>query len=215
MTSCHCCATDQQFDSAVARRDLRRFRRRGPAASTRQVLAAVQACPLPPRPTLLDIGGGIGAIHHVLLEHGFDRATHVDASAAYLAAAAEEAGRLGHTGRVQFQLANFPAVAATLPRADVVTLDRVVCCDPDYVHMLGAAADHARRLVAFSYPRPRWVIRLFIATANAARRLVGHSFRAYVHPPTGMTAVLEEAGMRRSWAGGSWVLGVQLFERAA
>ena len=214
MTCCHCCATDKQFDAAVARRDLRRFRRRGPDAPTQHLLAAVRARPLPPQPTLLDVGGGIGSIHHVLLEHGFAEATHVDASAAYLAAAADETERLGHSGRVQFQLADFPAVTATVPRADVVTLDRVVCCDPDYVRMLRAAADHARRLIAFSYPRPRWIIRLFVAGANAVRRLFGQGFRAYVHPPTAMTAVLEGAGLRRSWVGGTWIWAVEIFERA-
>ncbi|MBI4419415.1 MAG: hypothetical protein HY560_01205, partial [Gemmatimonadetes bacterium] len=88
-----CCAVEKEFDAATARRDLRRFRRRGPDAPTRQLLAAVEARALPAGSTLLDVGGGVGAIHHVLLERGFSRATHVDASAAYLAGAADEAQR--------------------------------------------------------------------------------------------------------------------------
>jgi 2-polyprenyl-3-methyl-5-hydroxy-6-metoxy-1,4-benzoquinol methylase len=215
MTCCHRCATADQFDPAIARRDLRRFRRRGPDAPTRHLLAAVQARSLPPQPTLLDIGGGVGAIHHVLLEHGFSRATHLDASGAYLAAAADEARRLGHADRVQFQLAEFPAEASTVPSADVVTLNRVVCCDPDYVRLLGAAANRARHVVAFSYPRPRWLTRLFVTGANVVRRLRGRGFRAYVHPPARMSAVLEGGGMRRAWAGGTWIWAVEVFERAA
>ena len=213
MTCCHRCATADQFDSAVARRDLRRFRRRGPDAPTRHLLAAVQARLLPPGPTLLDIGGGIGAIHHVLLERGFSQATHLDGSGDYLAAAADEARRLGHADLVQFHLAEFPAEASMVAAADVVTLDRVVCCDPDYAGVLGAAATRARRLLAFSYPRPRWLTRLVVASANAVRRLFGRGFRAYVHPPARMTAVLEGAGMRRAWAGGTWIWAVEVFER--
>ncbi len=199
----------------MARGDLRRFRRRGPDARTRKLLAAIQARTLPPQPTLLDIGGGVGAIHHVLLEQGFARATHVDASEAYLAAAADEARRIGHAERVQFQLAEFPAEAATAPPADVVTLDRVVCCDPDYTRMLGAAAERARRMLAFSYPRPRWLIRFVIEGGNAVRRLMRQRFRAYVHPPAGMRAVLEGAGMRPAWAGGTWIWAIEVFERQA
>ncbi len=213
MDSCHCCATAAHFDTAEARRDLRRFQRRGPDASTRQLLTAVQARSLPPDPTLLDIGGGIGAIHHLLLKRGFGRATHVDASDSYLAVAAEEAKRLGHGDRVQFHFGEFPAEGSALPAADVVTLDRVVCCDPDYAGLLRAAADHARRVLAFSYPRARWYLRLTAVIKNAIRRLSGSEFRFFVHSPDRMKAVLEKAGLRRVWEGGTWIWAVDLFER--
>jgi len=211
---CHRCAASAQFDDAVAQRDLRRFRRRGADAPTRQLVAAVQNHPLPPQPTLLDIGGGIGAIHHLLLEQGFTEATHLDASGTYLAVAEDEAKRVGHADRVRFLHADFPRDGSAIPPVDVVTLDRVVCCDPDYVRLLGVAADHSRRLLAFSYPRGRWLVRLAVAGSNAVRRLRGHAFRVYMHPPAEMRAVLENAGMRQTWAGGTWTWAVELFERA-
>ena len=213
MTSCHCQGADQQFDARIARRDLRRFRRRGPDPSTRQLIAAVRTLPLPPEPALLDVGGGIGALHHTLLDGRFARAVHIDGSEAYLATAAEEAARRGHSGRVEFRQGDFAAAGSGLPPADVVTLDRVVCCDPDFTRLLTAAADHARCAVAFSYPRPRWLVPAMVAAANAARRMVGRAFRAYVHPPAAMHAVLEHAGFRRRWTGGTWVWAVELFQR--
>ncbi len=215
MTCCHPEARDEQFDARVAQRDLRRFRRRGPDAPTRQLLTAVGEGSLPDAPTLLDIGGGVGAIHHVLLERRFVSARHVDASMAYLAAAAREAERLGHGSRVEFVYGDFTAVADRLPAADVVTLDRVVCCDPDYARLLTAAAAHARRAVAFSYPRARWLARALVVCANAMRRALGRAYQAYVHPPAAMAAVLERNGLRRRWAGGTWIWAVELFERAA
>jgi len=177
------------------------------------MLAAIVALPLPPGPTLLDVGGGIGALHHTLLDRGFARAVQVDLSRAYLATAAEEATRRGHSGRVVFQHGDLSSLAPGLPRADVVTLDRVVCCDPDFTRLLSAAAERARCAVTFSYPRPRWLVRVFVATANGARRLMGQAFRAYVHSPAAMTAVLEQSGFRRAWTGGSWAWAVDLFER--
>ena len=214
MTGCHCCNVDHLFDARVARRDLRRFRRRGPNAVTRALLTAVCDAAPSPAPDLLDIGGGIGAIHHRLLEQGFARATQVDASAAYLAAARSEAERLGHGDRVTFRHADFRAVSAEVPGAEVVTLDRVVCCDPDFDSLLGAAGLHARRLLAFSYPRPRWPVRAVIAMANAWLRLRRQSFRVFAHSPRAMAAVLERGGLRRRWAGGTWVWAVEVFERA-
>ncbi|HEV8340457.1 MAG TPA: methyltransferase domain-containing protein [bacterium] len=213
MTCCRCQATDEQFDARFAQHDLKRFQSRGPDASTRQLLAAIGEIPLPPEPVLLDVGGGVGAIHHVLLERGFARAVHVDASAAYLAVAEAEAGRRGHAGRVDFLHADFPEVAQSLPLADLVTLDRVVCCDPDFTRLLGAAADRARRLVAFSYPRPRFIVRLVMAAFNFTNRLRGRTFRAYVHPPAAMTAALERAGTHRRREGGTWFWAVEVFER--
>jgi magnesium-protoporphyrin O-methyltransferase len=177
------------------------------------LLAAIAEVALPAKPTLLDIGGGIGTIHHVLLDRGFSHATHVDASAAYIAVANEEANRLGHAQRVTFEHADFREAAASVPRVDVVTLDRVVCCDPDYGSLLGAAADHAGRVLAFTYPRARWYNRAFVAMANAWRRVQGAAFRAYVHSPGSMTAVLKKHGLRRRWTGGTWIWKVEVFER--
>ena len=190
MTCSHCVVTDRQFDPAVARGDLKRFRRRGPDAPTRKLLAAIQGAEPPANATLLDVGGGIGAIHHHLLDHGFSKAVHVDASTAYLAAAKEEAERRGHGDRVSFHHADLRAVARDLTLADVVTLDKVVCCDPDHAGLLRAAADHARTLLAFSYPRRTWISRAITAVGNRWRAVWGDPFRAFVHPPAAMAAIV-------------------------
>jgi magnesium-protoporphyrin O-methyltransferase len=214
MTTCQCCAADQEFGVAIAARELRRFRKRGPNKPTRQLLDAVRRASLPAEPSLLDVGGGIGAIHHVLLDGGFGRATHMDASRAYLDVAQEEAERRGHKARVAFVHGDFHALAAATPPADVVTLDRVVCCDPDFATLLGAAADHARHVLALTYPHDRWYTRLFVKAINGLRRLRGTPFRAYVHPPGAMAAIIEGRGLRRLWSGGTVVWKVEVFERA-
>ncbi len=211
-----CCAgyaNDEFFDAKVARRELKRYRKRGPGPWTQKLLTAIEAASLPEGSTLLDIGGGVGTIHHRLLEHGVAHATQVDASSAYLAAAAEEVERLGHFGRVDLRQGDFHALAAELPPFDIVTLDRVVCCDPDYESMLGQAAAHARRLVAFTYPRPRWMVRAVVGFGNALGRIAGRTFRAYVHSPDAMAAVLERNGLRRRWAGGTFIWAAEVFER--
>jgi hypothetical protein len=69
-------------------------------------------------------------------------------------------------------------------------------------------------LVAFSYPRERWLMRFVVAAANAVRRIMHRDYRAYVHPPERMRAVLERAGMAQSWTGGTWIWAVEIFERA-
>ncbi|HEV8200883.1 MAG TPA: class I SAM-dependent methyltransferase [Candidatus Polarisedimenticolia bacterium] len=213
MTTCQCCAADQEFGTAIASRELRRFRKRGPNKPTRHLLDAVRRVTLPAQPSLLDVGGGIGAIHHVLLAGGFASATHMDASRAYLDVAQEEAERRGHKARVAFVHGDFHALAAATPPADVVTLDRVVCCDPDFATLLGAAADHARYLLALTYPHDRWYTRLFVKAINGLRRVRGTPFRAYIHPPEAISAVVERRGLRSLWSGGTVVWRVEVFER--
>lgn len=213
MDYCHCKAVDEEFDARWARRDVRRFERRGPEATTRLILTEVREVPLPPRPVLLDVGGGIGAIHHLLLEQGFASAIHVDASSGYLAVAAEEARKRGHAERVEFRHADFSSVAGSLPQADLVTLDRVVCCDPDYAGLLGAAAGRARRALAFSFPRPRWFVHLVMGAFNLLNRLRGRAFRAHVHSPAKMAGVLEQAGLTRRRSARTFFWAVEIFER--
>src|SRR5262245_26859554 len=210
-----CSAVEEEFNAALAERDLKRFIRRGPDPSTRHLLSAIREVPGPAAATLLDIGGGIGVIHHVLLDQGFTRAAHVDGSSAYLAVARSEAARRGHSARVAFHHGDFHSLAPQLPAADLVTLDRVVCCDPDGIGLLRAAADHAKRSLVFSYPKDRWYSRVVVALENVSYRLRRRSFRAYIHSPAAMTAVIERAGLRRRWSGGTWIWSVELFERAS
>ncbi len=194
---CNCCQiTDKTFGESDARAGLRRYLRRGPATQTRELLEAIRSLHLK-EATLLDIGGGIGAIHHELLDDGVSHATHVDASGAYLRAAESEAARRGHAQHVDFIQADFTDVASTLPAADIVTLDRVVCCYPDFRSLLTAAAGRTKQVLALSYPRERWYTRLVIALMDSIQALRRDPFRVFVHPVVQMDDVLQGAGLRR------------------
>src|SRR5919202_1825939 len=165
----HCCGLTTLFDARLARRDLDSYRRRGPSASTRRLLAAVRDAGRPPE-TLLDVGGGVGAIAHELLAAGAARATMVDASPSYLAAAREEAERRGTTDRLQLRQGDLVEVADDVPPADVVTLDKVVCCYPDMETLLSVSAARARRLYGIVYPLDGWWVSLAVAVENGVPR---------------------------------------------
>jgi hypothetical protein len=62
--------------------------------------------------------------------------------------------------------------------ADLVMLHRVVCCYPDYERLLGAAADHARRALVFSYPPRNALSRAFYSVFNLVMRLTQAAFAA-------------------------------------
>ncbi len=104
-------------------------------------------------------------------------------------------------------------IAGTLPDADVVTLDRVVCCYPDAEALLRQAAGRARQLLAFTYPRDRWHVRTLIVLENFWRRLTGKEFRAFVHAPERMGSVLETAGLVRATRRETFVWTFDLYRR--
>ena len=210
----NCCTGcyDEQFDDVQARRDLKRFRKHGPAAATRKLLNALRSFGLDDA-TLLDIGGGVGAVHHELLVAGVRSAVHVDASSAYIAAAKEESTRRGHTNRVAFEHGDFVALAPTIAPATVVTLDRVICCYADMEAMVAASASHAQRLYGAVYPRERWYVRLALRSVNAYSRVRRRSFRVYLHSPAAIDAAVARQGLTRRTCVDTFIWRVAVYER--
>lgn len=213
MSSCSpCCGAEEQFDRKRVERDLRRFRKRGPEITTRLMLEELRRWPLEGL-NLLDIGGGIGVIGKELAGNGVAGVTMVDASSAFLEVARQEVAPRFASRPAQFFLGDFAEIAATVPEADIVTLDRVVCCYADGEALLREAAAKTRRLLAFSYPRNRWLARMMIALDNFMRRIKGKSFRAFVHPPERMEQTLEAAGLALSARRKSVVWALAVYRR--
>jgi magnesium-protoporphyrin O-methyltransferase len=210
---CNCCEiTDSAFTEEEAKAELRNYRRRGPMSQTKLLLESIRSLRLKDA-NLLDIGGGIGAIHHEMLEDVAREATHVDASSAYLKEARQEAARRGHSERVNFIHADFTDVASELPRADIVTLDRVVCCYPDFRRLLQAAAEHSQRALALTYPRETWYLRFALKVANFFQRLRRDPFRVFLHPVADMDALLKREGFQRVSLRRLFVWEIALYQR--
>ncbi len=191
-----CCsfegAVDQQFGAKNARRELRRYHRRGVGATARMLLAGLAKARLL-EGTVLDVGAGIGGLTFELLEQGVQGAVVVEASAAYADVVASEAARRGHASTVRVVRGDFLNVAGEVPSAGIVTLDRVVCCYPRYAELLAAAVGHSEYGFAFSYPRERWFMRAAMALANVLMRTKS-GFRTFVHPEDDMRRLIEQAG---------------------
>src|SRR5690242_17537937 len=170
VSACHCEGYESQFGARHAAKDLKRYRGKGPDETTRLLLDALRAKGVAGA-TILDVGAGIGVVHHELLGAGARSATHVDATAAHIRAAQEEADRKGHQGRVTFLTGDFVSLAGGIPPADIVTLDRVICCYPNMEELVAASAPKARRLYGAVYPREKWLVRAVVTLGNWVRRL--------------------------------------------
>ncbi len=212
MTCCHCDLADKEFGEKTARRDLTRYRKRGPNASTRKLISAVRGHPIV-NAKLLDIGSGIGAVTHELLDGAVASATLVDESSAYQAMAQELADEHGNRDRYTFVAGDFVEVQPTLPSADLVTLDRVVCCYPDVERLLGAVADTGATWCGLSYPKNRWHVRFVVAVINASLWVRRTNFRVFVHPEQRIWGSLEKQGFTVCHESGTFVWKIVLLER--
>jgi magnesium-protoporphyrin O-methyltransferase len=161
---------------------------------------------------VLEIGGGVGEIEIELLKAGAGRATNLELSPAYDEEAHALARENGVDDRVERRIHDI--AEAPVEPADVVVLHRVVCCYPDYERLLGAAADHARRLLVFSYPPRNIASRTFMTIANGVQALLRRDFRSFTHPPAAMLAVPKRKGMEQTFAHHGFVWQVAGLERA-
>jgi len=207
-----CCTPggyDEMFDERQARKDLRAYRRRGLKRDARRAVAFLRGRGIEGA-TVLEVGGGIGAVQKELLEAGAARTVNVELSHAYEAAAAEL--RAGLDERVERRFGDFVEQPAEF--ADAVVLVRVVCCYPDAERMVGAAAAAARRLLVLTYPPDNRVARAIAGAGNLVLRLSGRDFRAYVHSHRLIRETAERHGLRQVYAGRALVWRTAGFERA-
>jgi magnesium-protoporphyrin O-methyltransferase len=105
-----------------------------------------------------------------------------------------EAVDAGAERRVDRRIHDIVQDPSSVAPADVVVLHRVVCCYPDPERLVGAAATHARRLLALSFPRDTWWLRLGFRLGNVWFRLT-NGFQSFVHEPARIVAAAERAGL--------------------
>ena len=90
---------------------------------------------------------------------------------------------------------DFVTLAEGVPGADVVTLDKVICCYPDMERLVARSADRTRRLWGAVYPRDTRLARVITRLQNAIRRLRRSEFRTYVHAESAIESVLRARGL--------------------
>jgi hypothetical protein len=194
LSRCQCDGCNSQFGARHAAKDLKRYHQNGPDATTRLLLDALKTQGLGDA-TLLDVGAGI------------------DATAANIDVARQEAARQGHQEQVTFVRGDLVEVARGIPSADIVTLDRVICCYDNMEQLVTVSAAKATRLYGAVYPRERWVFKIWIAVENFVRRVRGNPFQTFIHPIDAIDGVLEREGLKRTWVRDTFGWRVAVYSR--
>jgi 2-polyprenyl-3-methyl-5-hydroxy-6-metoxy-1,4-benzoquinol methylase len=182
------------FSERSAQSEARRYRRKGLDPVSRRIVDFLIGEGIEGK-SVLEIGGGIGAIQLELLKAGAARATSVELTPTYEHVATELINESGLGGRVQRRLMDFAATPAEAEPADVVIMNRVVCCYPDMPRLTRAAADHTHQLLVLTYPRRTWWTRIGLRFGNLLLRLARREFQIFLHPPKEILATSEQRGV--------------------
>lgn len=211
LESCQCQALERETKK-WALEDLALYRKGKPAKTTPLLIQALADAGVGGQ-TLLDIGGGIGVVQLQLLRQGVSTATSVEASSAYIEVAREEAARAGLDRRITFRHGNFVSLAKEIPDADIVTLDRVLCCYDDVEALVSLSTAKARRLYGLVYPRAVWWVKMALFFENLVYRVRGSAFRAFVHPTELIDRLVRKSGLKEIHRQATFAWQVVVYQR--
>jgi SAM-dependent methyltransferase len=186
---------DKLFGERSARREARRYRRKGLGDNEGRIVEFLSSRGLEGR-SILEIGGGVGTLQIELLKAGAERALNVELSPYWEEEARSLVREAGLEHRWEYRVDNVAADGKEVGPADAVIMHRVVCCDPDPDALVGAAAGRARRYLVMTFPRERLASRLFVGLINFIARVLHWEHRSYVHPVAGILAAAERPGFR-------------------
>jgi 2-polyprenyl-3-methyl-5-hydroxy-6-metoxy-1,4-benzoquinol methylase len=182
------------FSKRAARWDAKRYRKNGLDDTGEEMVAFLRERGVAGA-SVLEIGGGVGALQLELLKAGAAQATNLELSPEYEDVATELAQEAGVSERVERRLGDLVTDPGLAGEADAVLMHRVVCCYPDYDALVGAAAGRAKRYLVMSFPRPVALTRLWMGAVNVAARLLRWEYRMWVHAPGAIVAAAERRGL--------------------
>jgi tRNA G37 N-methylase Trm5 len=204
----------QMFSERGAQAQARDYRRKGLDATSRRIVDLLKERGVEGL-TLLEVGGGIGAIQIELLKAGLARAVSVELTPSYEESAAELLREAGLQDRVERKVMDFVEAASEVGAADIVVMNRVVCCYPDLPRLEGLAAEHARQSLVMSFPKERWWTKVMVWMANVGMAMARREFRIFLHPVTQIAAIGESHGLKRSVTRAGIFWEIAMMRRAA
>ncbi len=185
-----------KFFSLFAKSYRRRFNKKGFEASQQQLVNGLSKIKYNNK-SLLEIGCGVGYLHQNLLERGAKSAIGIELADKMLSEAKDWARQRGLTEKTSYIEGDFIELVETIPTVEIVIMDKVVCCYPDADALIHRSLEKCRDSIALTYPRNVWYTRLGTEIAAIIMKLLGSSFRPYVHDPMQIELWIIEQGFNK------------------
>ncbi|NQU68568.1 MAG: methyltransferase domain-containing protein [Candidatus Marinimicrobia bacterium] len=210
---CQCTGIEKIFNAKTARKEIRRYEKHGPRKTTRWLIDCVRKNIRQGGSSLIDIGGGIGAIQYELLKYGVTQVNSIDASSSYHDLASQMAEKRGVGDKIQRTHGDFTDDSIRPDMADIVTLDRVICCYPDMKTLVEKSSGLATRVYAVVFPRERFFIKWSLPLVHWTLKLRRIPFRVYVHSTNDVDAIVRQNGFRLLQVRHSFIWQVRVYEK--
>jgi SAM-dependent methyltransferase len=152
--------------------------------------------------TILDVGCGIGDLAIEVVARGAASGTGFDLSAKAIDEARKLAQTRGVGERMRFEVGD--GATLDLPAADIVVINRVVCCYPDTENLLERTLGAARSVFAITAPISTGSVGVYNKVLNRwwnvwyrLRRRKFAGFQTFVHDLDRIDERIRAAGFRR------------------
>ncbi len=186
----------KQFGDKIANKKLKDYLAKGPKGNTKMLIDLIKRYDIGDK-SLLDIGGGIGAIQFQLLDFGIKSVQSVDASQAYLDKGKEGAKKLGYGSQIEYTYGDFIQVSEKIAKAEIVTLDKVICCYKDFRNLVRESLSKTKEIYAIIIPKDGWIQKFVHSLEIIIWKITGNRFRSYIHPVNEIESIIFESGFSR------------------
>jgi magnesium-protoporphyrin O-methyltransferase len=196
-----CCPNGSRNTGEIVRyfaRRVEKYAKRqkdGLGAESRTIIEALSAQGVAGK-SLLEIGCGVGSVTFELLRLGVSKAHGVDLSPEMVATAKELASTMGYSSRTLFEVGD--GAETKLPRADIVILDKVMCCYPVLEPLLNNSLSASTSVYGFSVPSDKGVWKVLATLAISFEKVTLWIRRCgaytYLHSTNVMNSTLIQRG---------------------
>ena len=217
----NCCSPQRRTDgigpffSWFAKTYTKRFRKKGLEPSQKQLYSFVEHAGYQGK-SILEIGCGVGFFHQLLLESGAKTAVGVDISDKMIEEARSESERRGLSDRTEYSQGDFVDLSESVQSSEITILDKVICCYPDPVELIGKSTERTNSQYAVTYPRKRW-LNLFLmeVLAPVVLWVIRAGFRPYMHDPSQIEELIVQGGFEKKEQAETMLWRTQIFQRTS
>lgn len=165
----------------------------------RELVLGLQAAGIEGK-TILEVGCGPGDLTRELVRKGAVRALGIDLAEQPLEEGRKRAADDGLGDRITYRLGN--GAKETLESHDIVVLDKVICCYPDWMELVSNTAGAAGSIYGFVIPRSDGIsavfVRAFVALQRFILKICKCGFKPFVHDFKKIDAYLARQGLKRT-----------------
>ncbi len=213
----NCCSTSptartDKFFSKNSKKYLKRFRKKGLAKEQRLLLEGISSLHIEGK-SILEIGCGVGGLHLTLLQRGAATATGVDISEGMITYAKQLSKDLGMEAKTTYLHGDFTEKGTDIASADIVMMDKVVCCYENLDLLLERSLAKTSSVYALSFPRNHFLVKCMAKTAIKIGALFHWSFSPYWHDWDRMIRLISDSGFQEKYKDKTLMWTILIFRR--